>query len=98
MWFGNLSISIELQRFYYFQEKIQSAAVQFFSLKNDIKTLISKVTVFISYEQDSEWTTKMAQKFFLGPLPLNPQGGLSMNATQASTPWTKPQKNSQLKL
>ena len=47
-WFDNLSIYTELQGFYYSQRKIQSAAVQFFfflSLKNDIKTLVSKTTV-----------------------------------------------------
>ena len=31
-WFGNLPMSMELQRFYYYQRKKQSAAVQYFSL------------------------------------------------------------------
>ena len=31
-WFGNLPTSTKLQRFHYYQEKIQSVAVQFFSL------------------------------------------------------------------
>ena len=62
MWFGNLPISTELQGFHYSQEKIQSAAVQFFSLKNNIKTLISKTTIFISCAQDSQWAQKRAKK------------------------------------
>ena len=45
-WFSKLPMSTELQGFYYSQEKILSAALQFFSLKNDIKTLISKTTLF----------------------------------------------------
>ena len=63
-WFGNLPTSMELQEFHYSHGKIQSVAVQFFSLKNDIKTLISKITIFISYAQDSQWTTNMGQKNF----------------------------------
>ena len=42
----------------------KNTEVQFFSLKNDIKTLISKITIFISYAQDSQWTTNMGQKNF----------------------------------
>jgi len=63
-WFNNLPTSTELQGFHYSQGKIQSAVVQFFSLKNDIETLISKITVFISCAQDSQWVTKTGQKIF----------------------------------
>jgi len=56
---------MELLGFHYSQEKIQSVAVQLFSLKNDIKTLISKTTIFISYAQDSQWATKTGQKIFV---------------------------------
>ena len=63
-WFNNLPTSMELQGFHYSQGKIQSAVVQFFSLKNDIETLISKITVFISCAQDSQWVTKTCQKIF----------------------------------
>ena len=47
-WFSNLLTTPELQEFHYSQEKIQSMVVQFFPLKNDIKNLIFKTTVFIS--------------------------------------------------
>jgi len=32
-WFGNLPTSTKLQRFHYYQGKIQNTAVQFFSLR-----------------------------------------------------------------
>ena len=71
-WFGNLPTFMKLQGFYYSQGKIHSAVVQFFSLKNIIKILIFKITVFISYTQDSQWTTKTGQNFFLGGIALGP--------------------------
>ena len=40
MWFGNLPMSTELQRFHYFKGKIQDVAVQFY-LSKQHKTLIS---------------------------------------------------------
>lgn len=43
-----------------------------FSLKNNIKTLISKITVFISCTQDSQWATKLAKNFSQGLGPINP--------------------------
>ena len=97
-WFGNLPMFMKLQGFYYSQGKIHSAVVQFFSLKNIIKILIFKITVFISYTQDSQWTTKTGQNFFLGGIALGPPRrlvhkcyGLGLS-TQASTLWTKFQK------
>ena len=37
----------------------------FFTLKNDIETLISKTIIFISCTHDSQWATKTGQKFFI---------------------------------
>ena len=37
-WFGNLLTSRELQGFHYYQEKVQSVAIFFFSLKNTATT------------------------------------------------------------
>ena len=63
MRFGNLPTFTELQGFHYYQEKIQSVAIQFFlSLKNYTdKTLITKVVFSISYvvhERNGLWWTK----------------------------------------
>ena len=44
---------------------ILRSAIQFFSLKNDIKTLTSKTTIFISYAQDSQWAKKKGQTIFV---------------------------------
>ena len=51
-WFGNLPTSTELQRFHYYQEKVQSAATYILTLKNTAtpplkKALITKVGFYI---------------------------------------------------
>ena len=55
MWFGNLNTSTELQGFHYSQGKNTKCGITIFSLKNNIKTLISKTTIFISCTHDSQW-------------------------------------------
>ena len=42
-----------------------------FSLKNNIKTIISETTVFISCAQDSQWATKWAKNFPQGLRPID---------------------------
>ena len=62
MWFNNLSTSTELQEFHYSQGKLQSATIQFFSLKNNS---------FISCAQDSQGGLSMsttAWAYWLKPL------------------------------
>ena len=48
MWFGNLPMSTELQKFHYSQKKIQDEVVQFFFFlkKTRQNSLISKITIF----------------------------------------------------
>ena len=64
-WFRNLSTSTELQRFYYYQGKIQSAAVQFFSLsKVQPETLITKKRGFYILHTGFTMCYKTGQIFF----------------------------------
>ena len=47
-WLGNLPTFTELQGFHYFQEKIYTrCGSTIFSLKNNTKTLILKIIVFL---------------------------------------------------
>ena len=62
-WFGNLPTSMELQRFHYYQRKIQSAATVFFSLsktRQQQQTLIIKNGFYILCT-GLQWATKRAK-------------------------------------
>ena len=65
-WFDNLPKFTELQRFHYSHEKLQDASIQFSFSKKQHKILISEITVFLFYAQDSQWATKRAKNYFLG--------------------------------
>ena len=80
MWFGNLPTSTELQRFHYYQRKVQSAATVFLSLKNMAttpqKTLITKVGFYI----------QNGPKFFFAYRPKPPLHGLSLRKSPIKKP------------
>ena len=75
MYFGNLPTFTELQGFHYYQgKKIQSVAVQFFSLlKTTSKNPNHQNSGFYILRTGFTMGYKTDQKFFLGALPLDPQ-------------------------
>ena len=67
MWFDNLSTFTKLQRFHYYQEKIQSVAVQFFFFVSHKTTTINpnhQSNVFYILRTGFTMGYKTGQNFF----------------------------------
>ena len=85
-WFGNLPTFTELQEFHYYQGKVQSATVQYFSLSRTITTRNPNHQKTVLHS-----THKIHNGLQNGPKIVHECSGLGLS-TQASAPWTKPQK------